>query len=79
MIIDSHAYCFSPLGNANGFPSTQAHLDNLQREMAGHHQPAWRLRDGITALGKPIFFTIEPPRLYRVTPHHPTVGRENRL
>ena len=46
MIIDSHAYCFPPLGNANGFPSAQAHLNYLQREMADHHQPAWRLRDG---------------------------------
>ena len=49
MIIDGHAYCFPPLGEANGFPSAQEHLRYLQREMADHHQPVWRLRDG--ALG----------------------------
>ena len=46
MIIDGHAYCFPPLGEASGFPSARAHLRYLQREMAEHHQPAWRLRDG---------------------------------
>ena len=46
MIIDSHAYCFPPLGEANGFPTIAEHLDYLQREMADHHQPVWRLNDG---------------------------------
>jgi predicted TIM-barrel fold metal-dependent hydrolase len=45
MIIDGHAYCFPPLGEANGFPTPADHLRYLQREMADHHQPAWRLRD----------------------------------
>ncbi len=45
MIIDGHAYCFPPLGEANGFPTAQEHLRYLQREMADHHQPVWRLRD----------------------------------
>jgi predicted TIM-barrel fold metal-dependent hydrolase len=45
MIIDGHAYCFPPLGEASGFPSAREHLGYLQREMADHHQPVWRLRD----------------------------------
>ena len=45
MIIDAHAYCFPPLGEANGFPSAAEHLRYVQREMADHHQPVWRLRD----------------------------------
>jgi predicted TIM-barrel fold metal-dependent hydrolase len=45
MIIDGHAYCFPPLGEANGFATREEHLRYLQREMADHHQPAWRLRD----------------------------------
>lgn len=47
MIIDGHAYCFPPLGEANGFPTAQEHLRYLQREMADHHQPVWRLRDRV--------------------------------
>ena len=45
MIVDGHAYCFPGLGNANGFPSAREHLRYLQREMADHHQPVWRLSD----------------------------------
>lgn len=45
MIIDAHAYCFPPLGDANGFPTAAEHLRYLQREMADHHQPVWRLED----------------------------------
>ena len=45
MIIDGHAYCFPPLGEANGFASAAEHLRYVQREMADHHQPVWRLRD----------------------------------
>jgi predicted TIM-barrel fold metal-dependent hydrolase len=45
MIIDGHAYCFPPMGDANGFPSVDAHLRYVQREMADHHQPVWRLAD----------------------------------
>lgn len=46
MIIDAHAYSFPPLGGANGFPTVAEHLRYLQREMADHHQPVWRLSDG---------------------------------
>ena len=45
MIIDGHAYCFPPLGEANGWPSAAEHLRYIQREMADHHQPVWRMRD----------------------------------
>src|SRR5262249_24691105 len=45
MIVDAHAYCFPPLDQANGFPSSQAHLRYLQRMIAGHRQAPWRLRD----------------------------------
>ena len=45
MIVDAHAYCFPPLGEANGFPSAREHLRYVQREMADHHQPVWRLTD----------------------------------
>jgi predicted TIM-barrel fold metal-dependent hydrolase len=46
MIVDGHAYCFPPLGEASGFSDVTAHLRYIQREMADHHQPVWRLRDG---------------------------------
>ena len=36
---------FLPLGEANGFPSAAEHLRYVQREMADHHQPVWRLHD----------------------------------
>ena len=45
MIIDGHAYCFPPLGDANGFASAAEHLRYIQREMADHHQPVWRMHD----------------------------------
>jgi hypothetical protein len=45
MIVDAHAYCFPPLGEANGFPSAPEHLRYVQREMADHHQPVWRLTE----------------------------------
>ena len=45
MIVDAHAYCFPPLGEANGFPSAREHLRYVQREMADHHQPVRRLTD----------------------------------
>ena len=46
MIIDAHAYCFPPLGEANGFADSATHLKYLQREMADHHQPVFCLEDG---------------------------------
>jgi predicted TIM-barrel fold metal-dependent hydrolase len=45
MIVDGHAYCFPPLAAANGFPTADAHRRYVQREMADHHQPTWRLDD----------------------------------
>ena len=45
MIIDAHAYCFPPIGDAHGAPSAHEHLRYVQREMADHHQPVWRLAD----------------------------------
>jgi len=45
MIIDAHAYCFPPIGDAHGAPSAREHLRYVQREMADHHQPVWRLAD----------------------------------
>ena len=48
MIIDSHAYCFPPLDSQGGFSSVEEHLREVQMAWAYHHQPVWRLRDGIT-------------------------------
>ena len=45
MIIDSHAYCFEPADSALGYESAEAHLAWVQRSMARHHQPAFRLKD----------------------------------
>lgn len=49
MIIDSHAYCYPPLGEANGLASVEEHLRILQREMADHHVPVVRLHDRVQA------------------------------
>ena len=51
MIIDGHAYCFPPLDGASGFASAAEHLRYLQREMADHQQPIWRLRDRVVTGG----------------------------
>jgi predicted TIM-barrel fold metal-dependent hydrolase len=45
MIVDAHAYCFPPLGQANGFPTAEDHLRYLQRMIASHRQAPWRLKD----------------------------------
>ena len=45
MIIDSHLYCFEPGDHAAGFASGEEHLRWVQAAQAGHHQPAWRIRD----------------------------------
>jgi predicted TIM-barrel fold metal-dependent hydrolase len=45
MIIDSHAYCFEPADSPLGYGSGDEHLRWVQRAMARHHQPAFRLRD----------------------------------
>ena len=45
MIIDSHAYCFPPADSARGYSSSEEHLRWVQATHAGHHQPAFRIRD----------------------------------
>lgn len=45
MIIDAHAYCFPPLDSPAGHATAADHLNWIQAAHAGHHQPAWRLRD----------------------------------
>ena len=45
MIIDGHAYCFPPLGTPAGYPSLEEKMREFHREMSGHHQPVWRVRD----------------------------------
>ena len=45
MIIDSHAYCFEPADSPRGYASSREHLLTVQQAQAGHHQPAFRLRD----------------------------------
>ena len=45
MIIDSHLYCFEPADQPAGFASSAEHLRWVQAAQAGHHQPAWRIRD----------------------------------
>jgi predicted TIM-barrel fold metal-dependent hydrolase len=45
VIVDSHAYCFPPADHPAGHPSGAAHLRWVQAAHAGHHQPAWKVRD----------------------------------
>lgn len=45
MIVDSHAYCFEPIDYPAGHASGEEHLRWVQASHAGHHQPAWRIRD----------------------------------
>ena len=47
MIIDSHAYCFEPADSPRGYASGEEHLRWVQKAQAGHHQPAFRLRDRV--------------------------------
>lgn len=54
MIVDGHAYCFPPLGEASGFGDVASHLRYVQREMADHHQPVWRLRDRAPGSNEPL-------------------------
>ncbi len=46
MIFDGHAYCFPSLKGPGGFSDPDQLRRHLQLAMAGHHQPAWRVRDG---------------------------------
>ena len=45
MIIDGHAYCFPPVDSPAGYDSVEDKLRVLQRELGGHHQSVWRIRD----------------------------------
>ena len=45
MIIDGHAYSFPPHSSAAGYPSVEEKMGLFQRELGGHHQPVWRVRD----------------------------------
>ena len=47
MIIDSHAYCFEPADSPRGYADSREHLLTVQQAQAGHHQPAFRLRDRV--------------------------------
>ena len=47
MIIDSHAYCFEPADSPRGYASAGEHLAIVQQSQARHHQPAFRIRDGV--------------------------------
>ena len=47
MIIDSHAYCFEPADSPRGYAGSREHLRWVQKAQAGHHQPAFRLRDRV--------------------------------
>ena len=49
MIIDTHVYCFEPLGHPAGHASGAERLRWVQSAHAEHHQPAWRVRDRAAA------------------------------
>ncbi len=49
MIVDAHAYCFTPADTPAGHASSAEHLNWLQTANAGHHQPAMRLSDRSSA------------------------------
>jgi len=54
MIVDSHAYVFPPGDEPAGHASPREHLSWIQAAHAGHHQPAWRVRDRAPASSKPL-------------------------
>ncbi len=45
MIIDGHAYSFPPMKSTAGYASLEEKMRVVQRELGGHHQPAWRVGD----------------------------------
>jgi hypothetical protein len=47
MIIDTHAYVFEPWDSTRGYASSAAHLALVKSGIAGHHQPALRIKDGV--------------------------------
>ena len=54
MIIDSHVYCFRPLDGPNGPADAREQLRWVQASYAGHHQPAYRLRDRAPASSRAL-------------------------
>ena len=54
MIVDSHAYCFPSIDEPSGHSTSKAHQAWLQVAHAGHHQPAWRVRDRAPASSRPL-------------------------
>ena len=52
MIVDSHVYCFESVDRPAGHASGEEHLRWVQAAHAGHHQPAWRIRDRAPAPSK---------------------------
>ncbi len=49
MIVDGHAYCFPPFGDPAGYDTLDDKLIVFQRDLGGHHQPVWRVRDRASA------------------------------
>ncbi len=54
MIVDSHAYVFLPGDEPAGHANSKEHLAWIQAAHAGHHQPAWRIRDRAPASSEPL-------------------------
>ncbi len=54
MILDSHVYCFEPADTPAGHASAEAHLKWVQASQAGHHQPAFRIRDRAPAASRDL-------------------------
>ena len=54
MIIDGHAYCFPARDKAAGYSSVNERWHEFQRELSGHHQPVWRVRDRAPADNSPL-------------------------
>ena len=62
IIIDSHAYCFKPADVPAGHDSGKSHLKWVQAAHAGHHQPAWRVRDRAPASSR----VLDPEGAFRL-------------
>ena len=45
MIIDAYPSAFAPWDTRQGFPTLKERMSIVQRELGGHHQQAWRVRD----------------------------------
>jgi len=61
-VIDSHAYCFKPADDPAGHASDEEHLRWVQGSHAGHHQPAWRVRDRAPASSR----SLDPTGAFRL-------------